>query len=227
MAANPQRQPLLMTVDQFSRMIDRLVVWPGDLVLCRGRSRWAWLIERSQRRMLRDLCPLMGCEELRAAAWYTHAMCVLSTVMLGEMTSPVATCEFWARRLQPGDRLLVRRPQPDQRGPTSSLELGQKIAEFCGQDVLADRDYPERERLVYYLWSWGLQKLTLGRRFVNVFTDDESDVCSGRYWYWCTQAGVWTDLTAAEHRPEGHYPAELAVSRRLRTIAEIQITEGQ
>jgi hypothetical protein len=236
----PKREEII-TTGQFTGLVRAGEVERGDLVLFDygQRNLVQRAIESVQRRLLADLvgprhdparmylANLLGEGWLRDAARFTHAATVLDQFHAGEMTYPRARSIVWPRRLAPGDRILVRRPYHALTERDAPWHARDDIGDWCERDVYASLGYPWYELLHYWLWSWSLQKLVLGRRFMAVFSSDTADVCSGRYWYWALQAGCWADLDDAERRPEGHYPAELAVSFRFRTVGEYRIRAGE
>lgn len=233
-----------LTVGQFSGLIQSGQIWPGDLFLLAGS--WGkggdWLLQRVQRRMLADLYDGRGRNagaieaetsdvqrgpldvrktQLDEAARFGHAGIVFDARNAAEMTRPFCRLTPWQSRLQPGMRVLIRRAIPTGGQPTRALGLA--IRRQAAVDVRHALPYPTRELWLYYGWSWGVQKLLLRRRFETVFTVRDSDVCSGRAWFWAREAGLWSDLTPAEARPEGHYPAELALASRYQTVGTYDI----
>jgi hypothetical protein len=127
--------------------------------------------------------------------------------MFIEMTHPRCRGSRLAER-DLRTRVLVRRP-----AGATDFQVAQVHAEAL-EDLGAP--YPVAELLVYYLWSWELNKLLLGRAFERVFRDRSHDVCSGSYFRWARQAGIWADLQGTlDDRPEAWYPARLAVSGLL------------
>jgi len=213
---------------------------PGDLVLHRNAGGLAgWIIERAQRRMLRDLEGRFphwswAAREavVRDAAAYVHASCYGNRWDCYEMTRPHARRIAWADRVKPGDFLLVRRPLVALSDGTAAGiggGVGALVAEAAARDAIMQTPYPFRELYPFYLWSWGVKKLGIPglvrpRSVLEVFDGPDADVCSARYWHWCLEAGVpWTDLTAQERIPATHYPAELAVSPRFITVCGIRI----
>jgi len=206
------------------------LIGPGDLVLHRfaDPGKIGWLIERAQFRMLDDLGGIDLCTRL-CKSRYTHASTIGDPGECLEMTNPRARAIAWGDYLQPGDSLLVRRPVTG--GPWSRdipTDDGEAIADAARADARAGTPYPLRELLVYYGWSWGIQKLLLGRKLAKIFDSRRSDVCSGRYWQWCLDAGIWdaAEMTPEERATTTHYPAELAISKRFRTVCEVRAVAG-
>ena len=223
-----------LTVAQFRRRIRGQEFWPGDLVLMKSGERGGlnWIIARAQRRMLLDLWT-DGVEptreerlEVRPLAAYTHAACILDDVDVGEMYAPRARRVPWAQRLRPGMRLLIRRPHTPYDLRRTPIAGGYGIAHECMRDVQAGTPYPTRELLHYYLMSWGWRKLRCGQRFAEVFRSRAYDVCSGRYWYWCLQANFFPNVPDCDRSTDMHYPAELAQSKWLATVAHVRIVTG-
>lgn len=195
------------------------------------------LIERSQRRMLRDLrgtrtlwhwAHALTDAQISKAASVVHWGCVYSRFSSVEMTSPRARMIDWTERLRPGDRLVIRRPvvRVGDRVYDIDAATGAAIAEGLHMDAVGGLDYPERKILMYYLYSWGIAKLTFGRKVETHFRRKAVHVCSARYWQRCLDAPVdWAFRSDAdpERIPAIHYPAELTVSPRLRTVCEVRI----
>jgi hypothetical protein len=229
--------PEAITAARFAKLVFDGELEPGDLVCHDYASRGIVdaTIERVQRRLLADLVGphagpthaymtrLLGESWLQDAATFTHVSTVLSPFAAGEMTHPRARSLPWWQRLAPGDRIRVRRPYHALTERFAPGHARRDIRLYCRCDIDAGLGYPASELLHYWLWSWGFEKLLLGRKFMRVFSTERADVCSGRYWHWAQSAGCWHDLDEAERRPEGHYPAELAVSFRFQTLAEYRI----
>ena len=182
--------------------------------LCRS-----W-IERVQRRLLVDLGGMPAC-----MAWlyarYTHvgmaAMQSLGTFdvpgiranSIVEMTTPRCRIGRW-EDVPYGTELLVRRLADDEPGAYGTLAVAHGMDE-AREGV----PYPYTELLSYWVWSWYIGKLTLGRRFRDIFTCPERDVCSGSVWCWLSEAGA----VPCHERPEAWYPARFAAENSLfRTV---------
>ncbi len=202
------------------------VIHPGDVVLfdysdCGGINLIASVIRSVQRRLLRDL----GAKEYSGidAYRYSHAGVAGDRCTILEMTTPVARVRA-ARLIGSGTRIMVRRPR--HMGEDSSAVVGKKIVDAAWRDVAAGRRYPYSELLVYWLWSWSLNKLFFGRHFANVFRSDRADVCSGSVWRWMLEAGLNRGASGSDVRPEAWYPARLAVDEnRFRTVGVWKIEE--
>jgi hypothetical protein len=201
---------------------------PGDwLLIGFGRRGLLWrIVERLQERMLRDLHPALPAADARAAAAYVHAEIVdHRTWRSVAMTRPECQILVIDLRLQPGDRVIVRRPVVHADGPErdATLPEGLRIADAAHADL--GLDYPEWEAFGYWVWSWAICKLAFGRTFRRVFDRADTDVCSARVWHWSTLAEIWPDLDleSAEAIPAGHYPAELVLNRRARTLGAFAI----
>lgn len=219
--------PKSTTISGLKQMIRADEIRPGDLVLFRDGERGIlnWMIRRAQGRMIRDLNGELPRDVVTWAAAYTHAACVFDGLSCAEMYYPRARTQKWEDKLPFGARILVRRPRSD--GADIARPMGCRIAGEALEDVAHETPYPMRELLVYYLWSWGFQKLGRGRHFSDVFTAKETDVCSGRYWLWCRRAGAFADAAGTlNDRPEAWYPARLAVSPRFRTVGEFVIQDS-
>lgn len=202
---------------------------PGDWLLVSFGRRgllW-WIVERLQRRMIRDLHPSLSRADAEASAEYVHAELIdHRTWRTVSMTRPECQLLEIDLRLHPGDRVIVRRPVVHIHGEPerdATPREGRYIATEANRDL--GLDYPEWEAFGYWVWSWALCKLTFGRKFRRVFDDPDTDVCSARVWYWSMVAAIWPDLDleSAEAIPAGHYPAELTLSRRARTLGAFRI----
>lgn len=209
----------------FSQLWIRGVIRQGDMLLFDYSGCRLNLIHRVirsvQRRLLRDLgaveCP--GVDAYR----YSHAAVAMMAPAIMEMTTPVARVR-WVPLFRAGTRIMVRRPR--HLGEDVTPEISRAILEAAWRDVAHSRRYPYSELLVYWLWSWGLNKLLLGRKFSDVFRSDRADVCSGSVWRWCVEAGLFRDSSASDLRPEAWYPARLAVDEnRFRTVGVWKIVE--
>jgi len=226
--------PDTITTSGFQQMIRDGSIRPGDLVLFRNGERGPlnWIIGRAQGRMIRDLDPDAAKDVVARAAAYTHAACVYDVTRCAEMYHPEARYREWGAALSAGTQILVRRPQvlnALHRVPCPAADIeaygGRVIARKAEIDVLLKTKYPTRELLTYYLWSWEIQKLWRGRSFVDVFESKTTDVCSGRYWFWCRQAWCFADtINTPDERPEAWYPARMVMSPRFRTIGEYEIS---
>lgn len=210
----------------FCQLWWRHEIRPGDVLLfdysdCCGINLIHRVIRGVQRRLLRDLGAeeYPGIEESR----YSHAGVAGMNCTILEMTTPVARVRA-ARMLPEGTRVMVRRTR--HSGEDISAAVGMKIADAAWRDVAAGRRYPYFELLVYWVWSWGLNKLLLGRKFADVFRSDRADVCSGSVWRWCVEAGLFRDSSPSDLRPEAWYPARLAVDEnRFRTVGVWKIVD--
>lgn len=172
------------------------------------------MIRSVQRRLLRDLGDAGYCD-VRRCSHYSHAAIVGERGTMLEMTYPAARVR-WTGLIPAGVRVMVRRPR--HGGEDIAPGTGDAILEAAWRDVAAGRRYPFTELLTYWLWSWGFNKLLLGRKFAKVFRSS-SDVCSGSVWRWCVEAGLYRDSTASDLRPEAWYPARLAADGdRFRTL---------
>lgn len=196
----------------------------------RGVDVASTMIRSVQGRLLRDL----GCdgETIARCKNYSHAaVCgfrddgsIAKTKAMGvpgvwlsyyEMTRPHA-CETELLRIVPGTVVMVRRQR--HGGEDAPEKMGRLVADYAWQDVMMRVKYPATELVTYWLWSWGINKLMLGRKFEKVFTH-EADVCSGSVWRWCVAAGLYKDSSATDLRPEAWYPARLAADdERFRTV---------
>ena len=179
------------------------------------------MIRSVQCRLLRDL----GAEEIPGvdAYRYSHAAVAMTAPAIMEMTTPVARVR-WVPLFRAGTRIMVRRPR--HLGEDITAELSKGILEAAWRDVAASRRYPYSELVIYWLWSWGLNKLLLGRKFAEVFRSDRADVCSGSVWRWCVEAGLFRESSASDLRSEAWYPARLAVDEnRFRTVGVWKIVE--
>ena len=189
------------------------IVQRGDVLLfdysgCGGLRLQARVIRAVQRRLLRDL----GVEEhvrIRESGFSHAGLAGLAGArgVILEMTSPRARLRQ-VSDLPRGVRVMVRRPRDG--GEDIGEALGRRIEDCAWRDVSAGRRYPYGELLTYWVWSWGLCKLLLGRRFASVFRSDRADVCSGSVWRWCLEAGLYRDSSEGDLRPEAWYPARLA-----------------
>jgi hypothetical protein len=213
---------------------------PGDLVLYDygKKNIISWFIERCQRRMLADYSVSLVSSVkgqlprlvIERAAAFVHAGMWLNQIKSAEMTRPAARFIRWPDRLTPGDNILIRRPaNRDER--TRALipvdrETGERAANAMSRIARAKLDYPESEIFRFYGWSWGLQKLTFGRRFAAVFDNETSDVCSDSCWGCYIEAEAWPGISQTAANPAGYYPARLAMSSRFITIARVQIVAG-
>lgn len=194
-------------------------ILPGDVLLfdysgCAGIDLVAGIIRSVQARLLADLGAVSwpGVEAHR----YSHAAVAGRGGMILEMTSPEARAR-WGMQLRPGTRLMARRAR--HLGEDVGEGLAERIVEAAWRDVAAGRRYPYSELLGYWLWSWGLNKLLLGRRFARVFRSDKADVCSGSVWRWCVEAGLFRESGESDLRGEAWYPARLAAEDgRFRTV---------
>ena len=215
------------TIDttNFGQLWWRGEIHPGDVLLFDYSGCRMNLIHRVirvvQRRLLRDL----GAEEIPGvdAYRYSHAGVAGPIGTILEMTTPMAGVrEAWI--IDPGTRVMVRRPR--HMGEDITAAGGLTIVDAAWRDVAQGRRYPYSELLIYWLWSWGLNKLLFGRRFANVFRSDRADVCSGSVWRWCVEAGLFRDSSASDLRGEAWYPARLAVDENcFRTVGVWKIVE--
>lgn len=193
---------------------------PGDVLLfdrtaARGDPWYSGAIRRVQRRMLLDL----GLPEAEAAdsCRYSHAAMYAGEGCYVEMTSPACRLSLMAN-IAPGTALKVRRPWDG--GGDAPEDAALEAAEAAAADARRRLAYPLRELLAYYLWSWGAQKLVLGRAFMRVFDDPSSDVCSGSVWRWLRSAGLFADADGGDALPAAWYPARLAADgNRFRTAS--------
>lgn len=205
---------------------------PGDLVLYQygNQGPIQWMIERCHRRMLDDLNAGLEEGDILEFARYTHAGTWIDAKYTAEMTRPHARFCRWDHRLSPGDVVLIRRPCNRLAIGGDPIEIdaatGAKIAELASGDATDKLDYPEREIIRYYAWSWGVRKLLFGERFSALFENDKSDVCSDSYWGYAISAGAWPGIAKPEAIPAGYYPSRLAISRRFVTIARVEIIAG-
>ena len=215
------------TIDtaNFGQLWWRGEIHPGDVLLFDYSGCRMNLIHRVirvvQRRLLRDL----GAEEIPGvdAYRYSHAAVAMTAPAIMEMTTPVARVR-WVPLFRAGTRIMVRRPR--HLGEDITAELSKGILEAAWRDVSASRRYPYSELVIYWLWSWGLNKLLLGRKFAEVFRSDRADVCSGSVWRWCVEAGLFRESSASDLRSEAWYPARLAVDEnRFRTVGVWKIVE--
>ena len=214
-----------MTSDHFARWAAERGQ-AGDCVLFRpGRPGVVgWAIERCQRRMLADLAWLPLADNREAARHVHAAMICRSGQCVEQMQGHGCRVAPWPGRLAVGDRLLLRRPVVHLAGHPerdATPAEGGRAAVRALLDV--GKRYPLGEILRYWLVSWGWDKLTMRRRFVDVFERKDADVCSDSYWRWCVESDLWPDIEPPEAIPAGHYPAELAINHRLRTIASVEI----
>jgi len=158
---------------------------------------------------------------------FTHAGTWISSARSAEMTSPHARFITWVDRLSVGDEVLIRRPCNPHMDGNDVVEIdeatGAKMAKYASADARAKLDYPEREIIRYYAWSWGIRKLTFGEKFGQIFDNDTSDVCSDSYWGYAIKSGAWPGISETDAIPAGYYPARLAISNRFVTIARVQI----
>jgi hypothetical protein len=183
----------------------------GDLILFAPpvRDLVQSMIARTQRRLLADL----GGVDAKAgavAADFVHAGCLGREGTFVEMTHPRCRGSALVER-DVRTRVLVRRP-----AAATDFQVSQVYAESL-EDLGAP--YPVAELMVYYLWSWELNKLLLGRAFERVFRDRSHDVCSGSYFRWARHAGIWSELSGTlDDRPEAWYPARLAVTDLMTTV---------
>jgi len=209
---------------EFDLLCTRGIIHPGDVLLfdyrdCRGFHLTAAVIRSVQRRLLRDL----GAEEYPGIeeSSYSHAAVAGARGTILEMTTPMArVCA--GLNIPVGTRLMVRRPRRD--GKDIGLSVGERIVDAAWRDVGPGRRYPYFELLTYWLWSWGLKKLFLGKRFFQVFRSDRADVCSGAVWRWMLEAGLNREVSPEDLRGEAWYPARLAVEEnRFRTVGVWQI----
>lgn len=216
------------TIDttNFCQLWWRGVIRPGDVMLfdysdCGGINLIHRVIRSVQRRLLRDLGAkeYPGIDESR----YSHAGVAGARCTILEMTTPMARARA-ARLMVPGTRVMVRRPR--YMGEDIAEAVGLKIVDVAWRDVAQGRRYPYSELLVYWLWSWSLNKLFFGRHFANVFRSDRADVCSGSVWRWMLEAGLNRGASVSDLRPEAWYPARLAVEEnRFRTVGVWRIDE--
>lgn len=188
---------------------------PGDVLLFDysglGFRFVPGMIRSVQRRLLRDL----GGGHCGDAYRYSHAAVAGERGTMLEMTWPAARVRRTGL-IPAGVRVMARRPR--HGGEDIAPGTGAAILEAAWRDVAAGRRYPVSELLTYWLWSWGLNKLVLGRSFASVFRSG-ADVCSGSVWRWCVEAGLYRDSTASDLRPEAWYPARLAADGdRFRTL---------
>lgn len=216
-----------LTAMQFTHLWDSGVIRPGDVLLfdrrrCRGIDIVSPAIRTVQKRLLRDLgAPADD-------SWtYSHAAIAggMATRNILEMTWPVCRVTP-AETLPPGTRIKIRRPRHENEDVTSGM--ADEIVHAAWRDIARRRRYPLAELVSYWLWSWGVNKLLLGRRFSSIFTSPSADVCSGSVWRWCIEAGLYRDALPSDLRPEAWYPARLAVDEwRFRTVGVFRIREGK
>lgn len=224
------------------------LIRPGDAVLFSRLHPGAIgiIIELTQRRLLHDFARDLPTdiregypEDLEPFARLIHVgsaadgrgdPCVIEMLPKGCAATP------WTAVAEPGDRVYVMRPHDMQaviqglEPTTITIEQGRSIAAQAWIDADRHLPYPRRELLSYYLWSWGIRKLWRETHFDAVFTEPESDVCSGRYWYWCRQAGLFQDILCwyPDARPEAWYPARIACSfpRFSLVLAGVVVSPG-
>jgi len=206
------------------------VVWPGDAVLFKGPGgdSLGWIIRRAQVRMLQDLSSSVCPDAARVCAEFTHAGCVLSADTFGELYRPRARTRFW-RSVPAGTEMLFRRPRlpalvaavttwSDCERQYAQVE----IAEACRNAFYRGDGYSLAELVRFYLWSWGLLKLGLGRRFGQVFVEEDRDSCASGYVTWAQAAGYM-----AGQRPESWYPARIAWDDTFfETVGHVKLVEG-
>ena len=219
----------MQTIDNLGfRHLWRGVVRAGDVLLfdysgCSGMRLTARVIRSVQRRLLRDLG---AAEDARLEEHrFSHAAIASGCGAILEMTTPAARVNL-AGLVPDGVRVMVRRPRHE--GEDIPEEIAAAIVDAAWRDVSAGRRYPTGELLTYWLWSWGVNKLMLGKKFVEVFTSDRADVCSGSVWRWCIEAGLFRDSEPSDLRPEAWYPARLAADNgnRFRTVGVWKLTEA-
>jgi len=219
-----------MTAAQFSLAIREGEIMPGDCVLYRYASPGLVqrLISSVQRRALRDL---YSCETIDYSApdahFYTHAGMVLSDRESVEMTSPRARLIHWEERMQGVAEMAIVRPIRRDLSPLGYRAALHRATVFAYDDVLHDVRYPHREIALYWLWSWGWEKLRNGKGFEQVFRDRKRNVCSGSVIAWWQAAGVPMALKGTDAWPESWYPARLAVDSRFEVVSIIVTAESQ
>lgn len=200
----------------------------GDILLfdysqCGGFSFIAWVIRRVQKRLLADLGGQVYPGQYKDAFVYSHAALAGESAIL-EMTSPRARVMPYAD-IPAGTIIKVRRPRHE--GEDINGVYAGRIIDAAWRDVAAARRYPWSELMVYWLWSWGFQKLFRKKSFVEVFRSDRADVCSGSVWRWCLEAGLFREVSSTDLRPEAWYPARLAADdEHFRTVGVWQINDS-
>lgn len=220
-----------MTKSEFAEWCE-ITGHPGDLVMFdyKEDTPTSWALDRCQVRMLKQLVKsknlVMSKEDIAKAAANTHAGMITNGRQLVEMTRPECRIIEWKDKLNPGDILTIRRPvihldgQPER---DIDIQTGSNVAATAVMDV--GKKYPTKEIIRYWVWSFGWRRLTLNTTFVKVFEDPENDVCSDSCWKWANKAKVWKwEPGDPEQIPAGHYPAELMINHRLRTVLSVEIT---
>lgn len=198
----------------------------GDLILfdrsqAVGETRaWQclrWLIRRTQVRMLAD------CGYAAAAvadgARFVHAALLGQAGRFAEMDGQARIRALGT--VPPGTLLRIRRPLTYEAAD-ADVRDGDAAWGVALSDVRNEVQYPTGELLMYYGWSWQVNKLWLGRRFCNVFRSETRDTCAAAVINWWQRAG--TGLFAAE-RSDAWYPGRVALSCALRTICEVRIID--
>lgn len=190
---------------------------PGD-ALCFDRPAGVvpWMIARAQKRMLRDLLGLRRSAALAKPlgdfARFVHVGTISGPASYVEQTSPRCR-EVGFACVPPGTRIRVRRVFG-----LSDPERSQIAAE-AREDAARAVNYPEAELLKFYLWSWRVQKIALGRKFADVFSAETRDTCASSFVAWAQRASFHA---FAGESPEAWYPARIAYDpAAFDTIAEI------
>ena len=171
-----------------------------------------FMIRRTQKRLLKDhsIIGKFPEEILTWASYFSHAFMHMKRGSFVEMYAPCAHYKDY-NSFSPGQLLLVSVPLLKD-GIEPSQNMLDKITYNAEVDVVNKTPYSIKELFYFYFYSWEFQKLWIGRHFEDIFKDKKNDVCSGRYTYWTTQAGIWSKDRIW---PEGAYPALLVLERTL------------
>lgn len=178
-------------------------ILPGD-VLCFQNGERGILnaaIRAVQKRALLDLDDTLSPASAENAAIYTHCAQVLGLAAFAEQYSPHARMR-WMEDVPPGTIILVKRLKD-----ATPLTI-EPILRHWQQVVARKEPYPLRE-LIYYYCKWA-SKLSLTRKFADVFRDKRHNVCSGEVVH-ASQKGGWFE----GERPEAWYPARIALDYRF------------
>lgn len=184
-------------------------VRPGCVVCVKNGERGFlnYQIRYTQRIALKDLDVGLSPSDIRFFSAYTH-IGVVTKYGIGEMNHPCAQLRSW--EMLDGSELLIRKM------PLVDTYQLQKVADFCLTDVANHEKYGTLDLLAFCLkWQFKRKK-----KFIEMFDDDDHDVCSTRAVEWHQKAGLWDKLN---YDKWSYYPARLACSTRWEDVARVKI----
>lgn len=182
---------------------------PGCLVCVKNGERGLLnsQIRYTQRIALKDLDVGLSPADIRFFSEFTH-IGIVTKYGIGEMWHPRAQIRSWD--MLKGSEVLIR-----SMPYILDYQLN-RIADECMKDIANHEKYGVRDLLAFCL-KWRFKRK---KKFIEMFDDDNHDVCSTRAVEWHQKAGLWDELN---YDKWSYYPARLACSPKWEDVARFVV----